>query len=758
MLKEELNMLKYASPTLESEIATPLIAEKPPVIVAEEPRAKAAEQQTPPQPESKTINSPVSKQADASKAFNLEKFIGENLINKIGIAIVVIGVAIGAQYAIEHQLISPLTRIILGYLMGLGLLGVAIKLKANYESFSAVLLSGAMAIMYFITYAAYSIYNLLPQELTFALMVMLTAFTVFAAIKYNRQIIAHIGLVGAYAVPFLLSTGEGKAAILFSYTAIINTGILVIGFRKYWKSLYYSAFAFTWLIYIIWFVAKYNMEQHLELALIFLTVFFAIFYTTFLAYKLKRLEKFNATDIILLLTNSFIFFGMGYGIMASNPVGKELLGLFTLVNAMIHFGVCVALYKLKLADRNLFYLVAGLVLTFITIAIPVQLNGSWVTLIWAGEAALLFWIGRTKKVSVYEQMSYPLTMLAFISILQDWGNAYGHFSVQGAEAAFTPIFNVNVLTALLFAGAMGFISWIHSHNNKQTATSSFIGPQFIAIAAPTALLIVLYSIFYLEISEYWGQLHANSLIETKQGATDYATTYYNDDLNYFRGIWLTIYSFAFFSVLAFVNIKWIKNKILGIANLIICAYTLLFFLCYGLYALSELRESYILQEMALYYPRGAFNVGIRYIALLFLGVMLFAIYRLIKDLNQGKGLRITFDVTLFVSIWWIASSELISEMELMNFDNTYKLALSILWGVTALSYIAFGIWKKRKHIRILAIAVFGITLLKLFFYDMSHFDTIAKTIAFVSLGILLLVISFLYNKYKHFIFDNDENS
>ena len=138
--------------------------------------------------------------------------------------------------------------------------------------------------------------------------------------------------------------------------------------------------------------------------------------------------------------------------------------------------------------------------------------------------------------------------------------------------------------------------------------------------------------------------------------------------------------------------------------------------------------------------------------------MLFAIYRLVKDLNQGKGLRIAFDVTLLVSIWWIASSELISNMALMNFDNTYKLALSILWGVTALSYIAFGIWKKRKHIRILAIVVFGITLLKLFFYDMSHFDTIAKTIAFVSLGILLLVISFLYNKYKHFIFDNDENS
>ncbi len=64
---------------------------------------------------------------------NLEKFIGENLINKIGIVITVIGVGIGAKYAIDHQLISPWTRIILGYLLGLGLLGFAFYLRKQYE-------------------------------------------------------------------------------------------------------------------------------------------------------------------------------------------------------------------------------------------------------------------------------------------------------------------------------------------------------------------------------------------------------------------------------------------------------------------------------------------------------------------------------------------------------------------------------------------------------------------------------------------------
>ena len=56
-----------------------------------------------------------------------------------------------------------------------------------------------------------------------------------------------------------------------------------------------------------------------------------------------------------------------------------------------------------------------------------------------------------------------------------------------------------------------------------------------------------------------------------------------------------------------------------------------------------------------------------------------------------------------------------------------------------------------------AIVMFGLTLIKLFFYDISHLDTIAKTVVFVVLGILLLIISFLYNKYKHIISDEVEN-
>jgi len=112
---------------------------------------------------------------------------------------------------------------------------------------------------------------------------------------------------------------------------------------------------------------------------------------------------------------------------------------------------------------------------------------------------------------------------------------------------------------------------------------------------------------------------------------------------------------------------------------------------------------------------------------------------------------------LYTSILWILSSELINWMDIARSEESYKLGISIFWGLYSLILISLGIWKKKKHLRIGAISLLAIMLLKLFSYDISHLNTIAKTIVFVSLGILLLIISFLYNKFKLVISDEKES-
>jgi uncharacterized membrane protein len=225
----------------------------------------------------------------------------------------------------------------------------------------------------------------------------------------------------------------------------------------------------------------------------------------------------------------------------------------------------------------------------------------------------------------------------------------------------------------------------------------------------------------------------------------------------FKNIWVINYSLFFISVLGFLNFHKLRNDILGNINRGILLLAIIVFLTLGLLELSELRESYLEPVLSKKYATNGFYIWIRYVSFAFVALALFVLYQYNRmDFMKQKFPKI-FDCLLHICILWIASSELIHCLDLSGYQDVYKLGLSILWGVYSLLLIALGIWKKKQYFRIGAIALFAITLIKLFFYDISELGTGSKTILFVALGVLLLIISFLYNKYKHLIFDEDKN-
>ncbi|MEI6884374.1 MAG: DUF2339 domain-containing protein [Bacteroidota bacterium] len=684
---------------------------------------------------------------------NLEKFIGENLISKIGIVILIIGVGIGAKYAIDHDLISPLTRIILGYIVGLGLLGFAIRLKKQYTNFSAVLFSGSMAIMYFITFAAYSFFELFPAVVAFTLMVLFTLVAVGAAIWYDRQVIAHIGLVGAYAVPFLLSDGSGRVVILYTYMAIINAGILAISLRKYWKPLYYSSFLITWIIVVSWFATQYKDAEHFGLSWVFISIFFVTFYIIFLAYKLQKKEKFRIDDILLLLINSSVFYGLGYALLHGHLGGEKLQGLFTLGNGLIHLLVCILIYKVREPDKNIFYFTAGLFVAFLTISIPVELNGSWISMLWSVEAAVLFRIGRKTNAPAFEMLSYALMVLAFFGLIVNWPEVYHTYGEWPSDVKLIPLFNAGFLTSIIFIVSFGYINILNSGRQLQASTSPWPGlNRVMDFIIPGMLLIALYFMFYLEIETFWKQFSVNSMVKVP-GIDDPVL---NENVVQYKTISLLVYSLLFLSALSLVNLYRLKKSVLALVNLGFSIAAVGLFLTVGLIAFGTLRESYISQEHADYFYRGFMLVGLRYVCFGFLALQLYSVYRYVKAEFVGTDLKIEFDVFFHIILLTVLSNELINWMDLSGTEGSFKLGLSILFGLYSVFLIILGIWKKKLHLRISAIVLFSLTLLKLFFYDLSSLSTIGKTIVFIVLGVLLLVISFLYTKYRKVLFGDHE--
>ena len=207
----------------------------------------------------------------------------------------------------------------------------------------------------------------------------------------------------------------------------------------------------------------------------------------------------------------------------------------------------------------------------------------------------------------------------------------------------------------------------------------------------------------------------------------------------------------FLSVLTYVNSKYFRINVLSQTTLLLLSLTLLIYLVFGLSSLADLRYSFLEQDQANYFPRTVQNSYTRYISFVFLIPALVSAYSYRKLALFDKLKSMHFDIALNIVMLWMLSSELQNILALNGVSQTDKLGISILWGVYSLLLIVIGIWKNLKHLRIAAIALFGATLVKLFIYDLSQLSTISKTILFVSLGLLLLIISFLYNKYKGII-------
>ena len=346
--------------------------------------------------------------------------------------------------------------------------------------------------------------------------------------------------------------------------------------------------------------------------------------------------------------------------------------------------------------------------------------------------------------------------LVFLSILHDWTTVYSTYDPQLTATRIITFFNTNFLTSLFVIASFGFITYLHTQKRylSPLVASNFL-VKIMNYAIPAFLLIVLFFSFIMEISTYWNQMYMDSVVAKNQ---DLTVPQHFQDENILRYSTISIinYSLLFLSILSFANILKLKSSLLGMINLGLSTIALCVFLTLGLFTLGELRESYLSQTLSEFYYRGGFTIGIRYISFVFAGLIVFSVYKYVRWSLLPADLKIEFDLLLHITILTIAGNELLTWMDLYEPGQSYKLGLSILFGIYALLLVALGIRKKKVHLRIAAIVLFAGTLIKLFFYDISYLNTISKTIVFVSLGVLLLIISFLYNKYRKLIFDDAE--
>jgi uncharacterized membrane protein len=745
----------YVSPVVVQEVVPPPIIVTPPPVILEEPIVievpKVVEEQlhtveTTPSatPDVPPFQSPKEEKAP-KEAKDFERFIGENLAGKIGIAILVLGIGYFVKYAIDREMISEAGRVALGLISGCILLAIAHRQRKSYRTFSSLLVSGGIATFYFTITIAFQQYQMFGQTLAFIIMVVITAFSVLLSVLYDRRELAAISLLGGLAAPFMVSTGQGNHVILFSYLLILNTGMLVLAGLRRWNIINALSFIGTVLIYAAWLLNEIFAvtTPHYGDALLFASLFFIVFFVMNILPQLRKEEAFTGFQTSILLFNSFLFFAVGMSILQQWE-HKEYQGVFTALLATFNFIPALIFYRRGQANRKLALYLFGLVLVFVSLVAPVQLKGNYITLFWAAEAAMLLWFSRPAQMPLAKTASLLLVGLMMVSVVIDW------FKFYGFGAAPLPLLANKVFITCVACFVSLTISrrLLRSHENPYSFGLIHIDNQSAGVLFDILMAVIAF-----------GTLNFEGLYQMNRLEVDNAT----------RQIVLMAINYLW--VLALMLIVIFRRSfaysrvvmLLGVAALLINC--LVQGVYYKLFEAIVYDGTDIQPGFALHY--------INFFALAGIIITLFVL----QSKQKGGFTPVWLWAATFFGVF-IASAEVTLHGLALHTDGiallstqgpeagiteyhsivrqSIKAGYPVLWGICSFALMWLGMRNKNQTLRIISLTLFTLTLAKLFIYDISGVSDGGRIIAFIILGILLLVISFMYQKIKKIILSDEK--
>ncbi|HEV2355388.1 MAG TPA: DUF2339 domain-containing protein, partial [Puia sp.] len=697
----------------------------PPPPFQEGPRAAPQSSvPSPPRPSTVKRPPPSTPHPPAPKKFHApadwEKFIGENLVSKIGIAVLVLGIGFFVRYAIDNDWVGPTGRVGIGLLSGGILIALAHWLRHQYKAFSSVLMGGGTAVLYFSIALAYHEYQLFSQTTAFALMLAITAFAVAVSLLYNREELAVIALVGGFVTPFLVSNGSRDYNALFIYLLILTAGLLVIAYRKAWRLLNGLAFGFTAVLFGSWLVALPDRTPDLvyDRGAMFATAFYALFFVATIARTIRENKKFIAADFIVLLLNTCLYFASALYFLFI--LGLETYkGLYCAIMGVIHFCLSYVLFRKQSVDKNILYLLIGLTLSFVSLTAPLQFHGHYITLFWATESVVLCWLYLRSGMPLIRVTAQLVWAAMVVSLFWDWVNIYA-----GAGPGLPIIFNKGFVTGLYCSAAC-------------LALFRLLRPSDAGHIAFFMGCSLCFSAGFLETSYQFG---------TRFPGIDIGILY------------LELYAWVFILLFTAVSAR-IRDMDLHALHMLLLGLALLVYLL-------TLPGVVNIQEDMLRSGGDTVHFFAHWAGVL---VVVALLWRLTTLARRGRRsldpALITWAVAITAVILVSAEGQLLAATiwyspahSLEEIRRIYgKTGLPILWGICSFVCMWLGMRYKFRPLRVFSLVLFTVTLFKLFFFDIRDIPVAGKIAAFFCLGVLLLAVSFMYQRLKKIITRDEAN-
>ncbi|MGY4689281.1 DUF2339 domain-containing protein [Salibacterium sp. K-3] len=637
------------------------------------------------------------------KQNQLEMKIGLSWMNKLGILLILFGVAAAFRYSYSTWFSDEIKG------MAFAVLGLIMLAAGRWfygkdrQTFALGLTGGGIAVLYGAVFFSYFLLGIIGMTPALVLSVMITAGSVALALYYQSKTVCTFGLIGGY-LPFysyFAAFGLDETAVYAAmvYFLILNGSVLWISFQKQWSVVHQISF---WMnipsfLILVWMSPAYGVS------FLFAAAMFMLYLGLTIAYPLTYNTPVKYADMILLAINTFISCAVMYVLLHAMR-WDDGSGLLAAAYAGLYFALGWFAAKRMSGEKQARVLFYGSSIAFLVLAVPFQFEMEWAALGWLVESVVIMLYANRYRLVFLEKAGWAV-----------FGLTLGAFLVEAARyinGENPPFFHVEY-TAV--TAGLVLVMFYYVQDQKKTAqTVLFRGfHDFIAVLKYVTVVHVWLYALYESLHWYWEFVPASF-----------------DHFWFYQ--WLIA---AFLSVGVGYGLKktpLLYDKVAGYLSLV-------------LYALGGLAAFVV--TAAVPALGGDSDTVVDYTALAVLIICQAMIF------TTGRELLLAFIRTRYKNPEWYPAVSAVYFFIIqaaflhvqMQLDGA-GFVISLIYLITALGYIAYGFRRDFVYIRRIGL---GLTLFatgKLFLADLAFLGETSEIAAYFCFGLVILGISYLYQK------------
>ncbi|UTR13837.1 DUF2339 domain-containing protein [Salipaludibacillus sp. LMS25] len=367
------------------------------------------------------------------KQNQVELKIGLNWINKLGILLIIFGVAAAFRYSYATWFNDYAKAGLFSVLGTLMLVSGEWFFRKNKHTFALGIIGGGIAVLYGTIFFSYFSLQIMSLIAALLFSIAVTAITLTISLRYESKTICTFGLIGGY-LPFysffaLVGLEDANVYMAMGYVLFLNMTILWMSFHKQWPVVHSISF---WLNLVPYFILVLLSPSKI-VSMLYAIIIFLLYLTMTISYPFKHKTALKWQGITLLGSNTafscFVMYALFYWLE-----WDSYTGILAVSFSAFYFGLgkwASRQIPKEVQTKILFYSTS---LTFAVLFVPFQFGVMWLALGWLVQSIVIMLYANKYKQRLLEKAGwgiFGLTLTTFcievLERLDGFTHAYFHF-------------------------------------------------------------------------------------------------------------------------------------------------------------------------------------------------------------------------------------------------------------------------------------------------------------------------------------------